>query len=848
MNILFLCDFRMAPKSDAPKSDAQRQQERRKWLKDDPVEYSKYLKAERERKKENRSKLNILQLKRLQKRTKAAVRKFRSEDKLRNALTDNDDMLNTSENPYKSRQALGKAKRRALDALPKSPRKKRKVIEEIASQVLNIKLPSPPSQDTERPAHNAITDDVKKEVIAFYHDQSYTMPGKADVVTVRTNEGKEKRQKKLLVMTLSEMYENFKSEHPHITIGKSKFAELRPQEVLLSSDTPRNVCGCIYHSNVILLLESLHEHVAALPLYTRDNFVNLAICKEGNHSCYLNECENCKDGKKMSQSCLEIVSDDLLQKKINWSTWSNKAEGFLTKEVHHSSIQEVIGQLVSKTPQFLWHIHIKDKQSTAYANDKMEAQDINSNTILVQMDFAENYSIKYQDEVQSAHWHQRSITVYTVMLYFRNETVSWVIVSDSNQHDKQAVAAFTNDIIRFITTKFPEAKNVHIWTDGPASQYKNRYIFTYLVELKLFFQSMNFKWSFFATAHGKGPNDALGGRAKRHVARKVLTRACLVKNAIDFAQALQDTNIRVTLMTHQDITETCEALGLLELWQKAPQIPGINNTHSVTTDGKLIRCRYHDAAEVHKVVMAVSEAADDNNDAISSPPSAASEVDDHPVSVADDNPACVSDDHPESEAGEDLLSVADDHPAYVADDHPTFMTEDHPASVSVAHDHPVSMSVSNDHPVSVADDHPTSVADDHPTSVADDHPPSVTDDHPAHVADDHLVSLADPVFVADDYPGSEPTDHPASVATFCPPSAGPSKSTKKRSSSRKGKGKKKMKNTPAADEDAPCLICHELFSESTPGEDWLCCVYCQGWAHEVCTAYEGGNFVCDFCA
>ena len=50
-------------------------------------------------------------------------------------------------------------------------------------------------------------------------------------------------------------------ENPNVVIGKSKFAELRPPQVCLCSETPRNVCLCRYHENTSLLLECVRRHV-----------------------------------------------------------------------------------------------------------------------------------------------------------------------------------------------------------------------------------------------------------------------------------------------------------------------------------------------------------------------------------------------------------------------------------------------------------------------------------------------------------------------------------------------------------------------------------------------------------
>ena len=35
-------------------------------------------------------------------------------------------------------------------------------------------------------------------------------------------------------------------------------------------------------------------------------------------------------------------------------------------------------------------------------------------------------------------------------------------------------------------------------------------------------------------------------------------------------------------------------------------------------------------------------------------------------------------------------------------------------------------------------------------------------------------------------------------------------------------------------EDEMCLVCVELYSTSRPGEKWVQCIQCKGWAHEEC--------------
>ena len=42
-------------------------------------------------------------------------------------------------------------------------------------------------------------------------------------------------------------------------IGKFKFDDLRPKHVCLRTETPANICLCIYHKNIKLILQSIPD-------------------------------------------------------------------------------------------------------------------------------------------------------------------------------------------------------------------------------------------------------------------------------------------------------------------------------------------------------------------------------------------------------------------------------------------------------------------------------------------------------------------------------------------------------------------------------------------------------------
>ena len=62
-----------------------------------------------------------------------------------------------------------------------------------------------------------------------------------------------------------------------------------------------------------------------------------------------------------------------------------------------------------------------------------------------------------------------------------------------------------------------------ISSDGPASEFKNKFMVKLLHHLSLKFQR-TFMWKYSATSHGKGIVDGIGGNVKRLVKQKMLSQ------------------------------------------------------------------------------------------------------------------------------------------------------------------------------------------------------------------------------------------------------------------------------------------------------------------------------------
>jgi hypothetical protein len=109
-----------------------------------------------------------------------------------------------------------------------------------------------------------------------------------------------------------------------------------------------------------------------------------------------------------------------------------------------------------------------------------------------------------------------------------------------------------------------------VFTDGAGSQFKNRYVYHHLSHFRKIFGFAILGWNFFATAHGKGPVDGVGGTLKRMARSTVLRRKCNIHTAAELAAAVNGSGIRTIVVN--DAKGVLIAHGLLDDLQHAPQV------------------------------------------------------------------------------------------------------------------------------------------------------------------------------------------------------------------------------------------------------------------------------------
>lgn len=235
-----------------------------------------------------------------------------------------------------------------------------------------------------------------------------------------------------------------------------------------------------------MLCEGLHKEITDFPLYS-GTFVNNFVCSSESELCMLGRCGKC--GK--CPSWLQKIKDEAdLDERATWYQWerveqvvparkgkSMKSVKKMQKVFKEGTVDDTLKDLEDQLPSFLEHVFVK-RQHARFFQDKIEH--LTEGEAVVQVDSAENYSCKYQGEIQTAHWNQDQVTLFTVAIWTKSKDKnsccdSHVIVSDELKHDKKSVAVFMYKVINdLVKGKHPNVTQAYIFSDGPSSQFKNR--------------------------------------------------------------------------------------------------------------------------------------------------------------------------------------------------------------------------------------------------------------------------------------------------------------------------------------------------------------------------------------
>lgn len=542
-------------------------------MKEDSDKWNEHLKKERERDKVRRQEEKIkceqsdIELVRKRERIRLRVQKCRRKKTVDEVDNRTPEKLLGS---YASKSTLRKAVFKAKKNLPLSPRKKKAVIRQLIKETFDkpndifaVKKQSKPKVSQE---------DVEKIKMFYESDEvSWQAPGKRDYISIKNESGKKiKKQRRYLIMGIDEVQRLFMQKYG-IKVGRSRFYELRPKHVLFVANTPHNVCVCKEHANFKFLVDTISSHCSTS--LTHKSLLEKMCCDVEDERCMTNKCEVCCYDVSV---CLKADVDQ--GQELSWREWS-KCNGQLQVQENIATLEDIVIKVNASLPHFKTHTFVRDEQLKYFDNLK---QNLDVGDAVIQVDFAENYSIISQDEIQTAHWSHSQVTVFTCCLWLKEFTTSWVVVSDDLSHSKNSTWTYVKCIISNFKMSYPELELNHLYffSDNCSAQFKSKYTAFNMLFLADDLCVKTVEWNTFAAGHGKGAVDAIGGNIKRAVWTAVKARAVTVRTPEEFYKTAESHSEKTHILyVSQKEIQECSTNFLDQRWKNATDVHGIRNIH-----------------------------------------------------------------------------------------------------------------------------------------------------------------------------------------------------------------------------------------------------------------------------
>ena len=294
----------------------------------------------------------------------------------------------------------------------------------------------------------------------------------------------------------------------------------------------------------------------------------------------MGECQLCGEGKGLTK--LRKCPTELEEKAIECGNWVQSSNGYLKKAFITTTTNELVAKAVAASSHFIKHCYINKNQATAFAQDRQEASS-NHSVAVVQVDFAENFGCIQQDEVHSSYWNRQQITLFTGVIWQNGKSHSLCVCSDSKDHIKEEVFVYLMQILERVNDR---CKFVRMWSDGPSSHFKNRFIVPIINHLKDHF-GMQITRNYFCAGHGKGTVDGVGASVKRTMYNLIKSRRAVVICLDSFANAFNQhhsSSVELITVPCSKISDILDQYNMKNKFSIAPSLRGITASHCITME------------------------------------------------------------------------------------------------------------------------------------------------------------------------------------------------------------------------------------------------------------------------
>lgn len=407
---------------------------------------------------------------------------------------------------------------------------------------------------------------IKLQIVSFLKqpDNSIELPSKRDNVRGRGNFG--------LVDTMENLYQKFDIKVPNIRVSRSTFFSARPSWIKLVAYTRRSQCMCQKHANVALKTKAAHvlPHSAS------------ALCAMLDIDIR----------RKLETMAAESI------KYNNWRSQEIKLDDRTIKKVKMCAVEEernvFIDHFIADMEDFRSHcrrVHVQYEQTKALMHRLAPETEAT-----IQIDYAENWAVKYQNEITAVYFDKNQITVHPMVVNYKKAGTecdkilhrSFVGVSSVTAHSVPTTFAFIKALMVQLVEMLPQLSTVHFISDSPSSQYRNRSMCMMVSMFPSLFNGIMASWSWLESGHGKGPCDGVGGAIKKK-ADNLVKSGSLITTSREFCKTIREASPNMTILEVLD-DEVKQNKALITSW-KTPAVYGIGSAHTIVPAGGLLMMR-----------------------------------------------------------------------------------------------------------------------------------------------------------------------------------------------------------------------------------------------------------------
>lgn len=389
--------------------------------------------------------------------------------------------------------------------------------------------------DRLRASTTALPSSIAASVHEFWKQNTVPSPSPKDILRKRISpKVYETHSTHFLTCTQSRLYRSFKKANPDLQVGQRVFEKLKPYWVRVLKLKDRQVCMCRYHVNFAYVTGALHKLRQAHPGEKQFGpspgaWASAAVClvpvgeEHPRLACVRGECKECGTRKligfsdRLHRNRVSAEWKKFEEQDVTKVTRAGKEETsrVLTLVVHRKTAPQLVEEFHQQAKYYILH---RFENHWQRARMKEAIQDLEPGVLVTCLDFSENFSVQFQNEIQSLHWIAQQITLLVCVAYWdvNGETQKWVhcFVSDDLKHDVPFVGHCRRLLVAWYNNMGgPKVNRLIQCSDGCASQFKCLGAF-YDASCQASESQLDVTLLFSATSHGKSEFDSAGGHVK----------------------------------------------------------------------------------------------------------------------------------------------------------------------------------------------------------------------------------------------------------------------------------------------------------------------------------------------